>query len=572
MPSRPPRTQARAPTPPWARALLPWAAGCCLAAAWPAAAQGQAAAQTPAPVGDQGALLRRIEALTQELQALKAQVEAQAEAQAAQQRLLQASQASQAQLLQQAQQQAQQAQQAQDAQRQATSALQAQVQRQDSRAHERWLGISGDYQLRLDSLRGQALAHTAPQPDGSLLAVPAHRPGNSSLLSQRLGIDLQVRAHEGFSLNARLLMHKAFGDSDGRAASGPFFADRAGAFDGTVGHVPGSTALLVDRLTATWSGLFGEDIWLSVGRRPSTDGAPSHLRLNQRHPGTSGAPALLVDYAFDGITAGWAPEWRNWPGAHVKVCLGRAFEAGYTGATALALRDTDNIGVQVVPLDTDALRTWLRWQQARDLFDRPAIASGLPGAGRAVANLGDLRGFGMGLQGQRKRLGSGDLHYFVEWAHSRAEPNGMQVQGLGLLTGQAGAPGAAVPRSGQAVYLGLRYDLPSRMKLGLEYNRGSRYWLSVVPAGAHSWTSKLGTRGQVGEAYLIQEFSHKPLSSAQARTFMRLGLQWYDFAYTGSNGWLGEPVPLSAVAPGTVLGLVPLSRAMNAYATLEVRF
>lgn len=125
-------------------------------------------------------------------------------------------------------------------------------------------------------------------------------------------------------------MYKSFGNGDTAATSGNFFADRVGVFDGTQGHVPGDGKLAVDEIYATWSNILDQPVWFSVGRRPSTGGIPSHLRQNDPKPGNGGIPALLVDYAFDGMTLGFAPDFDALPGAYAKLCYGRGFENGFT--------------------------------------------------------------------------------------------------------------------------------------------------------------------------------------------------------------------------------------------------
>jgi hypothetical protein len=488
-------------------------------------------------VASEAELLEKIANLTQQLEALKAQVLAN-----------------------------------QEAQRKATEQVRERVQRSEERSHERWLTLGGDYQFRVDSLAGRSLPHSTLAADGTTLQVPALRPRNDLLMSNRLGLEFTARATENFSLGVRLLMFKAFGGDDAATSGGRFFADRVGVFDGTVGHVPSNGFLVVDRVTATWTNLFDQDLWLSVGRRPSTDGAPTHLRQNLRHPGTAGTPALMVDYAFDGLTVGWAPEWDDLPGAHVKVCLGRGFESGFTSPGAPSLRDTDTLGISVVPIDTDPLRAWLRWNRVDNLFDAPRMQTAAFGSVQPRMNVGDVDALGFGVQVQRKRLGPGDLHAFAELAGSRTSPTGLNADGLGLLVGQLGATEPLQARRGHAFYLGLRYDLPGRTKIGYEFNRGSRHWISFVPAAATPWTSKLGVRGQVHELYLIHDIQNRPLASASAKTFFRLGVQYYNIEHTGSNDWLGTPLPLSAVLPGTLLRLVPVSRAVNGYATLEMKF
>ena len=82
----------------------------------------------------------------------------------------------------------------------------------------------------------------------------------------------------------------------------------------------------------------------------------------------------------------------------------------------------------------------------------------------------------------------------------------------------------------------------------LEYNYGSKNWITFVPAADDMWTTKLGTRGNVYEAYLIQEINLKPISSYLSKAFFRFGYQYYDFEYTGSNNWVGAPVKIADLA------------------------
>ena len=128
--------------------------------------------------------------------------------------------------------------------------------------------------------------------------------------------------------------------------------------------------------------------------------------------------------------------------------------------------------------------------------------------------------------------------------------------------------------TGYAAYLGLRYDLPSGTKLGAEYNYGSKYWMPFDPAADDMWTSKLGVRGNVYEAYVIQELGLKPISSYLSKAFFRLGYQYYDFEYTGSNNWVGAPVKMSEVgaSPFNAQMFAPLKNAQDVYVTFEVKF
>ena len=85
------------------------------------------------------------------------------------------------------------------------------------------------------------------------------------------------------------------------------------------------------------------------------------------------------------------------------------------------------------------------------------------------------------------------------------------------------------------------------------------------------WTSKAGVRGNVYEAYVIQEVGNTPIASLKSKAFFKLGARYYDFKYTGSNNWVGAPVKLSDVN-GQMMALTPLSKAYDLYATFEVKF
>ncbi|MEG1968780.1 MAG: DUF3373 domain-containing protein [Burkholderiaceae bacterium] len=413
---------------------------------------------------------------------------------------------------------------------------------------------------------------------GFAATVPSYKPSNSTLYTNRLGLDLHAKATQDVSVTARFLAYKVFGAQDESAItngnSAPFFSDRVAPFDGVLGHVPSDSYLGVDRAYATWSNIADQDLWFSVGRRPSTGGAPANLRLNQPRPGKGGTPALLVDYAFDGMTLGYAPDLESLPGSYAKLCYGRGFESGFRSTPTNSLADTDMVGVAVVPIDTDPLRVWLQWNRGMNIFDAPVMKGSYFGNTAPKTNLGDIDWLGTGFMSTFKKLGPGDLNVFADAALSITHPNqnvSSQFGFQGLLTGAFFAPEAPSSKTGNAIYLGLRYDLPSKTKLGLEYNRGSKNWITFAPAADDMWTAKVGTRGNVYEGYLIQELDGRPISSHLAKAFFRFGVQVYDFKYSGSNNWAGAPVSLSSIK-GQMMTLTPLASAYNAYATFEARF
>ena len=409
--------------------------------------------------------------------------------------------------------------------------------------------------------------------------VPAYKPKNNSLFTNRFNLEIGAKATENVSVNARLAMYKVFGAQNDaavtNAGAAPFFADRVGVFDGTLSHVPSSSALNVDRVYATWSNIADKDLWFSIGRRPSTGGAPGNLKLNEPlRPGKGGTPSLLVDYAFDGMTFGYAPEIDALPGAYAKLCYGRGFESGFRNTPANSLADTNMLGVALVPIDTDPLRVWLQWNRGMNIFDAPTMNNTYFGNTRAKADLGDIDWLGAGFMSTFKKVGSGDLQLYGDVGVSITHPSNnvsSQFGFQGLMTGAFFQPEAPTSKHGAAVALGMRYDLPSKTKLGFEFNHGSKDWITFAPAADDMWTAKAGTRGEVYEAYMIQELDVKPISSYFSRAFFRLGVQHYNFKYTGSNNWVGAPVEISTVN-GQLMATTPLKSATNLYATFDVKF
>ncbi|MHB1025045.1 MAG: DUF3373 domain-containing protein [Desulfobacteria bacterium] len=450
-----------------------------------------------------------------------------------------------------------------------------------------WLTIGGDYRFRVDSLSGKVpdyygFANIVGWQMGGMVGAPPLTRGetvkNDTLYTNRFGLNLKAKATRNVTFTTRLLMYKAFGNGDTAATSGTFFADRIGVFDGTEGHVPGDGKPVVDEAYATWSNILDQPIWFSVGRRPSTGGIPSHLRQNNEKPGNGGIPALLVDYAFDGMVLGVAPDIDALPGAFAKLCYGRGFENGFTSPSSSNnnIKDTDMLGVSVVPYDTDRLYLNFQYNRGMNIFDFPVFASSTLGPLSPHTDLGDIDWFGATALSTLKHVGPGILNVFGSAALSKTHPNGKTVVFGGIDTG-AGLMYTGHPESktGEAIYVGGRYDFPStRTKIGAEYNYGSKDWITFVPAGDDIWTSKLGTRGSVYEVYLIQEINAAPVSSYIAKTFFRFGYQYYDFQYTGSNSWVGAPVKIAdlAASPMNAQLLTPMKSAQDIYATMEVKF
>jgi len=460
-----------------------------------------------------------------------------------------------------------------------------------------WLEIGGDLRVRLDSLKGKVHDYAMPT---SLVAVPPTSLGvqgydvkNDSLLTNRFGLNLNAKATEDIQVKARLLMYKVWGHSTGDPViggytGGAFFADRQSIFDGNVSHVPQDNTLRVDQAYATWSNIGGAPVWFSIGRRPSTGGVPSNLRQNLEKVGTAGVPALLVDYAFDGLTLGYAPDIDALPGAYAKLCYGKGFDSGFRNINrANNINDVNMLGINLVPYDTDNLHVEFQYQRAMSVFAFPdaystAMLTALGVTSTNNVNLGDIDYYGTVITGKIDNVGPGDLNLFASAAINKTRPNDSMFAGAyGLLYTSTAAGGEGKKsRTGSAYYLGARYDIKSSgTKIGAEYNHGSKNWIAFDPASDDMWTGKLGTRGDVYEVYLIQELNKKPIAK-RGKAFFRLGYQYYKFDHTGSSNWVGEPVKMSDLSVNDATPtkmykwqlMSPLKNASDIYLTFDVLF
>lgn len=502
---------------------------------------------------------------------------------------------------------------------------------QDSKdsSSQSWLQLGGDYRFRGDYLTGKVANHyhfgTMQRDVQSRIAngtmgamrtgagAPWYEPGlavygaamasgqttgyiakNDSILMNRFGLNMVAKATEDVQVKARLLMYKTWGNNT--IDQSPFFADRYVLMDGNLGHVPTDNTLRVDQAYATWSNIGGAPVWFSIGRRPSTGGIPTNIRQNLEKSGTAGVPGLLVDYAFDGFTLGVAPDIDFLPGAYAKFCYGKGMDSGFyeQGNYTNRFKDVQFYGLNIVPYDTDNLHVELQWQKGKDIFAFPGSSDPF-GLGATNKNIGDLTWYGSVVSGKIDKLGFGDLNLFGSFAVSTTDPNDNMYSGNFYNDNGTGTGGIAYfqntalagflydpdarggstlkqSRTGSAYYLGARYDIkPTLTKIGVEYNRGSKYWMAFTPAADDTWTGKLGTRGSVYEVYVIQELNKKPIAK-RGKAFARLGYQKYNFEYTGSGFWLGEPKKISELTTNSNSLLRPVQSADNIYLTLDVMF
>ncbi|MDD3813763.1 MAG: DUF3373 family protein, partial [Desulfocapsaceae bacterium] len=395
---------------------------------------------------------------------------------------------------------------------------------------------------------------------------------NDTSFTNRFRLNMRVGVTENVDFKGRLAMYKVWGMESA-------FQDDSGAmwpqFDGNSTRTPSDNALRVDRAFVNFNNLFGAPVWFSIGRRPTTDGNPANIRMNLSE--RAGTP-LIMDYAFDGISMGYAYKWGGDLGSgRIRVCYGRGFEDGLQ-TDGDPLNDMDFVGMSWDILKKGDRFLYAQSFLANNVFNYPNFQDPI-----INSMFGDMSGMG-----DRENVGNlqhsgitymdkfAGLNFFVAGGWSRTDPNenGMFNDYVGMMMMQAGPNQDS--ENGYMAHVGLRYDIDQvGLKLGAEWNYGSQYWIGMTPGHDDLYQSKIAARGNVYEVYGIYDLPMGEKISKYAKTFMRLGYQHYEYDYAGSNDWNMYAYDLSDATDLMKLGMLgqdPVESADQVYLTLEATF
>jgi hypothetical protein len=473
------------------------------------------------------------------------------------------------------------------------------------------------YSKRVENLAGFMKTFTAAQRAQLFQAMgfsptPATKYENDTLMTTRLRLNMRVKATENVEMKGRLSMYKTWGMQDTPTpeenengvhdTDSPYFLNSR-SFDGSSARQPKDNILLVDRAYLNWNNIGGQPVWFSIGRRPTTDGPPSHLRLglDQREA----TPVAFMNYAFDGFTLGYAYQGlgglTDAPG-RIRFCAGRGFEAGprqkdtgirdvelagfnwdvyQKGNRFINLQTFGAFNLFNVPGDTvfpNPLELAAARQGLADgsLFQDPQTGTYRSTAtGEEVLNNTYLDRINMGNVYHTSGVFMDkhqDLNYFIAAGWTRTDAKSTDELGISLLGDFWAEP---EDKDGYAVYVGGRYDIPdSAFKVGAEYNYGSENWLGFTPGHDDMYAAKLYTRGSVYEVYTIWDIPSGEAVSRFGKAFIRLGYQHYDYDYTYSGMWLGTPTKIDEIKNDPLASqfYAPLEKMDNVYLTIEGYF
>ncbi len=419
-----------------------------------------------------------------------------------------------------------------------------------------------------------AMGHFPPAMQQSLMGllvpatyVPKRDYANDIMYTTRLRLNMKAKIAENISFHGRLGMNKVWGDSTGvQVFNGQ---PNSMNIDGTTLGVPNSDLIRVDRAFFSWNHIGGTGAYLSVGRRPSTFGPPKEIRENRLRGGTP--TGHVVDFQFDGITAGWVTN-NKW-GTVLRFCYGLGFESGFGNGDQLTapadrLDDVQLGGFNIDIFNSDRMFVQLTAFRALDVSDGftslvvmpndPVTGNPIPGTPvlrmAPSANLGNIDLFALLVERH-----DGPVDWFVSYAANSSDPDKITTPFGGLFSDPFDVPKS---QHGSSFYAGLRWSLPNEVtQLGIEFNTGDKYWFNFTQAADDIVLSKLATRGDVWEVYWNQQIND--------RVQLRLSAIDYDYEYSGSGWHLGAPKKLDS---SPVLGFPTYSDVLNIRLALNMRF
>ncbi|MDR3763824.1 MAG: DUF3373 family protein [Acidobacteriota bacterium] len=389
----------------------------------------------------------------------------------------------------------------------------------------------------------------------------------NAVLTNRLRLNLDAKVAENVSFTGRLSMYKVFGNSTGVQVFNGQPATMS--IDGTTATVPSGDMLRVERAYFTWKDIAGSKLYLSIGRRPSTDGPPMNMHNDEPRGGTpSGA---LINYQFDGVTMGYHLGDKT----ALRLCYGLGYDAGYGNGQLLQnpadrMRSVHFLGANIDAYSTDKTLIQITMAKAwnvTDGFDGEVVLPVNPVTGQSInspvilnytpsTNLGNIFLYGFNAQTKVKSL---ELYSSLNWDSLR--PNGKTSPLGGLGSDPFDTP---TNHDGWMGYLGARYDVPQNhgaTKLGFEYNHGSKYWFNFAQAEDDILAPKTSVRGNAVEAYMTHRINPHFIFKADYQRFM---YQW------SGSGWnVGAPHQLNA---DPVLGFPTYNNANLLLFGLTARF
>lgn len=382
---------------------------------------------------------------------------------------------------------------------------------------------------------------------------------DDGVFTTKLNLNMKSKISNDVKFTGRLTGYEVWGGNYDNMYSG---------YNAKQGRVANGTGLFMERAYVDWAAIKGDvPVTLTIGRQPSSDGPSWQFAENSVRKGTY--DALLFDGASDGIvaTVGLSKLVGN-EGTAFRVAYGKGVEnesyknAGYDNSAYAnsGLKDNVVYGAFLetsIPALADSLVN-LSYAKATDIIGD----SNVQGAGWTPSkNMGDMTFTGVMFELPEVTKG---LDLFAHYGHSKATANGKTV--AMDLNGDGGKEQdvTLLDGSGHAYWLGARYAVTPKVKLGYEWNKGSEKWFSMT-SGSIDPYNKLATRGTVNDAYVVFDVAKA--------THIKFGYMVQDFDYTGSGYHITQPMAIStAKSFDAAMGTNTVEKVKNTYVEFVVNF
>ena len=354
---------------------------------------------------------------------------------------------------------------------------------------------------------------------------------NSNIWSSKLMLNFKADITKEMIFYGRLSMYKYWGSS---------YVHPYSRYDNMQGRVPSNSSLFVERAYLNW--FFNKNGYIpmavTIGRQPSGDGPSHQFQDNTTRKATYSA--LLYDGAADGLVLTFnVSKLISNLKSYLRFGYAKGFEYSETdksvdnafiGASNNNIKDTNVYGLffdTTLPSIKNSL-VQLSYSKLNNLVANPLDTNTTQNC-----NIGNADMFGAMVEVTNLN----NLDLFLHYGHIIVYPNSNNYMTYG---GLLSAKGDTSKKEGDAVWIGGRYGFGenNRYKFGLEYNHGSKNWVSLTQ-GSFDVYNKLSTRGDAYETYLMYVVNRY--------TNLRLGYLDINYNYSRSGWFTGEPQAISSV-------------------------
>ncbi|MCV6608270.1 MAG: DUF3373 domain-containing protein [Campylobacterales bacterium] len=391
---------------------------------------------------------------------------------------------------------------------------------------------------------------------------------DDDMWSTKAMINLKSKENERFKFTGRVSMYKYWGDwGDG---DGYKYKDDA-LYQG---RIPVDSTLYFERAYVDWfinpeSNL---PFVFSIGRMPTADGPSNQFRKDGKI--SSNYPAGIMEAVLDGmLISGNFEKLTGVANSAVRVGymkLSTDFEGNSTrqnvdiySGKGRKNQYEDQLGIgffleSSIPSIEDSFFQYSYtiakdYGSSQDLEKLQAVSDNY-NLGEDVGPLGDLYLSSYLLEVKNIQ---DSMDFFLQYSQSNYKPTAFDKKVVATALSKE-----IKETTGNSYWIGTRYQLPiqSKPKIGFEYNKGSRNWLSGVLTPSYL-NYKLLTRGEAYELYYIQ-----PIGGGNNITF---GFVNIDYKYTDSSDrYVGKEI--SSLTSGEKASTI--DKLTNAYIRLQFSF